>query len=132
MLSEHQAPEIHFAGLGSNAATAAEAAAQLAAALRQWCVGRDGCRVLQLSVLPAVPAPGVSAAGSSFGAMAIVAYVDGALSSESAAEAVAAAVEEIHDAQLVGGEPGGSSPPASEMLPGSTTTVDGETSSSDT
>ncbi len=105
MLSEHQAPEIQFAGLGSNAATAAEAAAQLATALRQWCVGRDGCRLLQLSILPAVPAPGVTGAGSSFGAMAIVAYVDGALSSESAAEAVAAAVEEIHDAQVAGGDP---------------------------
>lgn len=104
MLSEFLASEIQFVGFGSNASTAAEAAAQLAVALRQWCSTRDDCRVLQLSVLPAVPAAGVGGATGSYGAMAIIAYVEAALATDAAAEAVAAAVEEIHVAQAPGGE----------------------------
>jgi hypothetical protein len=97
MLSEHDAQEIRFAGLGANAATAAAAAEQLASALREWCARQEGCRLLQLSVLSAVPGGTVQVFG--YGAMAVIAYVEESLSNTSAARAVAAAVEEIHEAQ---------------------------------
>jgi hypothetical protein len=103
MLSDHQAPDLHFAGLGAEGSTAAEAAELLALALRHWAVDHDGCRIVQLTILPAAAAP-VGAAASpaaAFGASAMIIYIDGALGTADVAEAVAAAVEEIQQAQVV-------------------------------
>ncbi len=105
MLSEFSAPEIQFSGLGASGSTAAEAAERLAVLLRQWTAAHQGCRILQLSVLPAVAGASPATAAESFGAMALVAYTETGLTSEDAAEAVAAAVEEIRDAQTGTDEP---------------------------
>ncbi|MHB8574080.1 MAG: hypothetical protein ACYDCQ_01990 [Dehalococcoidia bacterium] len=104
MISEYPAPQVLFAGLGAEGHTATEAAEQLAAALRQWCLAHEECRMLQLSVTPASPAAEGAGRGQSFGIMAIVAYVETGLTSADAAGAVAAALEEIHEAQVTDGE----------------------------
>jgi hypothetical protein len=98
MVSEYPAPQIHFAGLGAEGQTAAEAAEGLAAALRQWTSAHEECRVLQISVTPALGTFGTSPSPR-FGVTAIVVYVETALTQADAAHAVAAALEEIHEAQ---------------------------------
>lgn len=100
MLSEFPAPEVEFDGVGAEGETPAEAADHLARSLREWSAAHAECRILQLSVLPAAPPSG----GQGFGAMAIVAYTRTGLTPADAAEAVAAAVVEIHEAQT-GSEP---------------------------
>src|SRR4051794_32323574 len=101
MLSEFQAGELRFDGLAASGESAAEAGARLAEALRGWVQAHASSRVVQLSVVPAVP-EGASAAGggSAYATLALVTYVDSALEAGTAARAVAAAVEEIHEAQV--------------------------------
>lgn len=95
MLSEHEAGELHFAGVGVQGASAAEAATRLAEALREWAQQHEHSRVAQLSVQPAGQGGGLQP----FGLAALIVYTDGALDSAAAAEAVAAAVEEIQKTQ---------------------------------
>ncbi len=99
MLSEFPAPEIHFRGLGASGSTAAEAAERLASLLRQWTASHPACRVLQLSILPAVPGQPAVGRDDAIGAMAVIAYTESGITTADVAEAVAAAVEEIHEAQ---------------------------------
>lgn len=99
MLSEFPAPEIHFMGLGASGSTAAQAAERLALLLRQWTASHPTCRMLQLTILPAVPGQPSSNPEEAFGAMAIIAYAETGFTTADVAEAVAAAVEEIHGAQ---------------------------------
>jgi len=100
MLSEFPAHEIEFAGVGAEAASAAEAAVGLADFLRGWCTAHAAVRILQLSVMPATHSGG----DRGFGAMALIAYTRTTLTELDAAVAVAAAVEEIHEAQAGGEE----------------------------
>jgi hypothetical protein len=100
MLSEHTAGGLHFAGLGASGDTAAIAAQRLAAELQRWAQQHEHCRVLQLSVQPA-PQPGTA---EPCGLSALIVYSDGGLNSADAAEAVAAAVEEIQQAQIERGD----------------------------
>lgn len=88
MLSDHDASDLHFEGLGAQAATAAAAASELAATLQRWTADHRGVRIEQLSVAPY----------AADGVLALVAYTEDVLPSD-AQEAVAAAVEEIHEAQ---------------------------------
>ncbi len=95
MLSEHAASELRFAGFGSQGATAGEASQRLAEALQRWAQEHEHCHIVQISVQPA----GVSGTAQPFGLGALVVYIDGTLDSAAAAEAVAAAVEEIQKTQ---------------------------------
>ncbi len=101
MLGDFAANEIHFTGLGASGATAAEAAERLALTLRQWSVSHPSSRVLQLSILPVASGQSVAGSAESFGAMAVIAYAETGIRPEDMASAVAAAVEEIHVAQVV-------------------------------
>ena len=102
MLSDHQAGELRFAGVGAQGTSADDAAQQLATALRDWSGRHSECRIEQLCILPAVPAAvGSAAASHPFGAVALLVYVESSLTPRDAAEAVAAAVEEIRDAQAL-------------------------------
>lgn len=98
MLSDHQAPELHFAGLGAGGATAAEAAEALAAELRRWTAEHEDCRMVQLAVTPA-PTAATHPEAPAFNLSALIVYLNGALGSEDAAQAVAAAVQELQQAQ---------------------------------
>lgn len=94
MLSEHEAAELRFAGVGAQGANAEEAAVKLAEALQGWAQQHEHSRIAQLTIQPAGqsgPQP--------FGLAALIVYTDGALDRADAAEAVAAAVEEIQNAQ---------------------------------
>ena len=95
MLSEHEAGALRFAGVGAQGASAAEAAAQLADELRRWVEEHEHSRIAQLAVQPA----GQGGGPQPFGLAALIVYTDGALDNADAAEAVAAAVEEIQNAQ---------------------------------
>jgi hypothetical protein len=100
MLGDYEAGEIRFAGLGADGLSAESVAALLAASLTRWAEAHAGSRIQQLSVLPAWQMPGTSGV-SSCGAMALIAYTEGTLEPIAAAQAVAAAVEEIHEAQTL-------------------------------
>ncbi len=95
MLSEHEAGELRFAGVGAQGASAAEAAARLAEALHGWVEQHEHSRIAQLTVQPA----GQDGGPQPFGLAALIVYTEGVLDSADAAEAVAAAVEEIQNAQ---------------------------------
>jgi|SRR5579885_451374 len=95
MLSEHEAGELRFAGIGAQGASAAEAATRLAEELRGWTEQHEHSHVMQLSVQPA----GQGGGSQPFGLAALIVYTEGTLDSAAAAEAVAAAVEEIQNAQ---------------------------------
>ncbi|HEY7293616.1 MAG TPA: hypothetical protein VH916_01190 [Dehalococcoidia bacterium] len=95
MLSEHEAAELRFAGFGAQGASAGEAAERLAGELQRWAQQHEHSRIVQLSVQPA----GQGGGAQPFGLGALVVYLDGALDSADAAEAVAAAVEEIQKTQ---------------------------------
>jgi hypothetical protein len=97
MLSEYPAGDLRFEGLGADGATVEEASQQLAGALARWAEVHSECRLIQLAVLPAAPASG----GRSHAAMAVLTFVEPALDGDATAAAVAAAVEEIHEAQVV-------------------------------
>ena len=99
MLSEFPASEIRFTGLSAGGTTAGEAAAALAAVLEQWASSRENMRLLQLTVHPPSAAIGAGREAG-FEATATIVYVDTGLKVEDMAEAVAAAVEEIHEAQV--------------------------------
>ena len=103
MISEYPAGELKFAGVGvSDRGSADDAAIDLAAALAAWSAAHPNDRIVQLSVLPATSSGGARGAGTShsYAAMALITYVSSALDGGTAAEAVAAAVEEIHVAQV--------------------------------
>ncbi|HZQ34367.1 MAG TPA: hypothetical protein VFD32_00425, partial [Dehalococcoidia bacterium] len=53
MLSEHEAGELRFVGLGAEGATTAEAAERLAEALQSWTQQHEHSRIAQLTVQPA-------------------------------------------------------------------------------
>jgi len=104
MLSDHQAIELHFAGVGASGPTAPAAAEALALALRQWTAAHDDCRVVQLTVTPA-PVAAAPADTPAFNLCALIVYLNGALGSEDMAQAVAAAVQELHQAQAPENDP---------------------------
>ncbi len=98
MISDYSAGQLHFAGVGAEGDSAATAATRLAEALRAWTAAHEECRIVQLSVTgPAVG--GTRTGAATYALAAMIAYVEVGLSTADAAQAVAAAVDEIHEAQ---------------------------------
>src|SRR5262249_9140047 len=102
MIGEYPADELEFEGIGVSGSSTAEAAQLLAEALTRWGATHAQARIVQLDMPPAVQdRPAADKGGASFAAMALITYVSPVLDGAAAAEAVAAAVEEIHEAQVV-------------------------------